>query len=229
MKQLLLVLVTVIISACLFFIGVYTSIEAVGYNDHFYYSQYMNNDTSKNTDISMDDLMYITNEMQLFLQGKRADFSIYATVAGTYQSVFTLDEQSHMMDVQALFLRFRLIRNLSVGVVLIYAAVMFRKYRYRMYRIFRTAGASNLVLLCLLLVSGVFFFEQMFIAFHYLFFTNMNWSFDPAQSVLINMVPEEFFIAAATRIAVYTTAFFIIISVNFSLLARKIKLSGNKE
>lgn len=226
MKQLMLLLVTVIISISLFFIGVYTAIEAVGYNDHFYYSQYVKNDTPENTDISLDDLMSITDEMQLFLQGERADFSIYAEVAGTYQPVFTLNEQSHMMDVQVLFLRFRLIRNLSVGVIVLLAAFMIVKYRYRMYRILRTAGIIDLVLLCLLLISGVFFFEQMFIAFHYLFFTNMNWSFDPLHSVLINMVPEEFFIAAATRIAAYSTAFFIIISVIFSLLARKIKPSG---
>ena len=226
MKQLMLLLVTVIISISLFFIGVYTAIEAVGYNDHFYYSQYVKNDTPENTDISLDDLMSITDEMQLFLQGERTDFNIYATVAGTYQSVFTQDEQSHMMDVQVLFLRFRLIRNLSVGVIVLLAAFMIVKYRYRMYRILRTAGIIDLVLLCLLLISGVFFFEQMFIAFHYLFFTNMNWSFDPLHSVLINMVPEEFFIAAATRIAAYSTAFFMIIAVIFAQLARKIKQSG---
>ena len=226
MKQLMLLLVTVIISISLFFIGVYTAIEAVGYNDHFYYSQYVKNDTPENTDISLDDLMSITDEMQLFLQGERTDFNIYATVSGTYQPVFTQDEQSHMMDVQVLFLRFRLIRNLSVGVIVLLTAFMIVKYRYRMYRILRTAGIIDLVLLCLLLISGVFFFEQMFIAFHYLFFTNMNWSFDPLHSVLINMVPEEFFIAAATRIAAYSTAFFIIISVIFSLLACKIKPSG---
>ncbi len=44
-------------------------------------------------------------------------------------------------------------------------------------------------------------FNAFWINFHKLFFTNDLWLLDPAKSVLINMVPSQFFFDLVMRIA----------------------------
>ena len=45
-------------------------------------------------------------------------------------------------------------------------------------------------------------FSKYFIIFHKIFFTNDLWILDPATDLLINIVPEPFFVDTAVRIAV---------------------------
>ena len=49
MKRLLSVLSIALVSVCLFFIAVYTSVELVAYNDSFYYNQYASDKTLEPT------------------------------------------------------------------------------------------------------------------------------------------------------------------------------------
>lgn len=44
-------------------------------------------------------------------------------------------------------------------------------------------------------------FTKYFILFHHIFFTNDLWILDPATDMLINIVPEGFFMDTAARIA----------------------------
>lgn len=44
-------------------------------------------------------------------------------------------------------------------------------------------------------------FTKYFIMFHHIFFSNDLWILDPATDMLINIVPEGFFMDTAARIA----------------------------
>lgn len=224
MKRIALTFGTLILAAALFFTGTYTSIELVAYRDTFYQKQYEKNRVVEATGISEEELMRITDEMQLFLQGKRDNFNIIAVVNGTEQSVFTQNEQSHMMDVQQLFIRYRTVRNFAVVVILCCAVfLIFRRFRVMVIRMFRNAAIIVLSCFAILAVCGLFFFEPMFLAFHHIFFSNMNWTFSIYESVLINMLPESFFIACAVRIAIYNIIFLSVTAVGFGIVLRTVK------
>ncbi|GMA47726.1 integral membrane protein [Tetragenococcus muriaticus PMC-11-5] len=49
--------------------------------------------------------------------------------------------------------------------------------------------AAPVVLLALMAVG----FDQFFITFHEVFFTNEDWLFDPATDPIINVLPEQYF------------------------------------
>lgn len=203
--------VFIIVLISLFMVGMYSSIELIAYNDSFYKQQYIKNHVSEYTEISNEQLMDITDQMQLFLKGQRSDFNIYAIVNGNYQAVFTLQEQEHMLDVQKLFVFFRAVRNICLGVLILIFAIMYKNKKEMLFKLLKNASVTILILSALLGIGVVFFFEPLFIGFHKLFFTNELWLFDPATSILINMVPEEFFIACAVRIVLYNLIYYIFI------------------
>ena len=210
-----------IVIVCLFFIGVFTSIEAVAYNDSFYEDQYIRNNVSKNTGMSIDELMNVTQQIQLFLKGQREDFDIYAVRDDRYGPIFTQREQQHMVDVQDIFVTVRYIRNGCLVVLGILSLLIYRKDQGLLRKLFRYASLIIIALLALFGIGVAFFFEPMFIALHHLLFTNTMWQLDPAHSVLINMVPEAFFIACGVRIAVYSLLFFIILFLATYLFDKK--------
>ena len=210
-NKLLRFICLLIVIVCLFFIGVFTSIEAVAYDDSFYEDQYIRNNVSKYTDMSIDELMNVTQQIQLYLKGQRDDFDIYAVIDGEYKPIFTQKEQQHMADVQDIFLAVRYIRNGCLFVLGILALFLYRKDQRLLRKLFRYASLFIIALLAFFGIGVAFFFEPMFIAFHHLLFTNTMWLLDPAHSVLINMVPEAFFVACGVRIAVYSLSFFIIL------------------
>lgn len=221
MKQKLLkLLITAVFIVCLFFVGMYTSIELITYNDHFFETQYQKNDVSLNTGIEQDQLMLITDEMQRFLKGQRNDFDIYATIDGKYQAVFDAQEQYHMLDVQKLFVSFKIVRNICLGILVVLCLILYRRRRSLFFDCLKKASIIILIFSAILGIGVTFFFEPIFIGFHHLFFSNDMWLFDPYTSVLINMVPEEFFISCAIRIVLYNLIYYIAL-VTFGILGKR--------
>ena len=53
-------------------------------------------------------------------------------------------------------------------------------------------------------------FQGFFVLFHEIFFRNDLWLLDPRESILINMVPEPFFMAVAWQILLLAAAIFLI-------------------
>ena len=54
-------------------------------------------------------------------------------------------------------------------------------------------------------------FDTAFIRFHEIFFDNDLWMLDPAESLMINMLPEEFFYDTAVRIGLFFLVPFLLI------------------
>jgi len=171
--------------------------------------------------------MVITDEMQRFLKGQRADFDIYATIDGKYQPVFNEQEQFHMIDVQQLFVTFKTIRNLSFAAILLIVLVLIRKKKLLLFDSLKSSAILILIFSALLGIGVTFFFEPLFIGFHQIFFSNDMWLFDPSTSVLINMVPEEFFISCAIRIVIFNLIYYAAV-IAVSVLGKKTSLKkGN--
>jgi len=104
-------------------------------------------------------------------------------------------ELIHLQDVKRLFQLDYRIQVASLAYVVIYALLflLWRKGRWQDLAKGITRGcALTLIIIAALGIASVFGFEQLFIRFHYLAFTNPYWMLDPSKDYLIMLFPEGF-------------------------------------
>lgn len=155
--------------------------------------------------MEMDDLLEVTDEMMAYLRGDRKDLHVPTIVAGQPREFFNEREIAHMEDVRGLFLAAITIRRICFLVMAACAALLIvlkadtRRILPRMI-----CGGTILFFSILALLAGIIStdFSKYFILFHKIFFTNDLWILDPSTDLLINIVPEPFFVDTAFRIAV---------------------------
>ena len=207
-----------------------TSVEAVcywvpGYYQHEY-TKYSVLDNLPS--MTMDDLLIVTEEMMAYLRGNREDLHVKTVMGGEYREFFTEREIAHMEDVQGLFLAAVFLRRLCL--VLIFFCIG---------TIYLTKGNLRLILPKMLFFGTLLFFgtaavlgliistdfSKYFIVFHHIFFDNDLWILDPSVDMLINIVPEPFFVDTAARIGV---TYGISVAVVFFLCIVCIVLTGKK-
>lgn len=196
----------IITAFCLMIILFITSVEAVVYWTPGYfekeYAKY--NVLDSLPSMTMDDLLHVTDEMMDYLRGDRDDLHVTTTMGGEQREFFNEREIAHMEDVRSLFLKALSIRRvclvLGAGLLILMAAT-----KARMGRVlppFLCMGTG--LFFALITVLGLIIstdFTKYFIMFHHIFFTNDLWILDPATDMLINIVPEGFFMDTAARIA----------------------------
>ena len=133
-----------------------------------------------------------------------------------------VEEIAHMEDVRGLFLGGLWLRRIGLKFTLAFAALL---YFWKRGRKDRSAYLARAVPGSLCAGTGVFFaaclalaavistdFSRYFVVFHHIFFDNDLWILDPDTDMLINIVPEAFFMDTALRIAIvfaiFVTIFF---------------------
>ncbi|HHX73689.1 MAG TPA: TIGR01906 family membrane protein [Firmicutes bacterium] len=177
-----------------------SSVQLVVQNDAFFRRQYEANNVAENTQIELPELMRVTDEIQAYLFGSRDDFNIHGTVGGEYRPLFAEREILHMADVRGLFALGLLVRNCALALLLLLGLYLLQADKILLAKAFQggclffvALGAAGGLLLAVQ-------FDRMFVLFHELFFNNDLWLLDPQESILINMVPQPFFVAASTWI-----------------------------
>jgi integral membrane protein (TIGR01906 family) len=133
-------------------------------------------------------------------------------VVNTYGKEFELFhdyELIHLQDVKGLFqLNYR-VQVVSLAYVIIYALLflLWKRGRWQdLAKGIRRGCALTLVLIAVLGIASIFGFEQLFIRFHHLAFTNPYWMLDPSKDYLIMLFPAGFwqdiaFLGGATTVA----------------------------
>lgn len=196
----------IICAFCLMIILFITSIEAVCYwNPGYFKKEYEKHQVLNSLpEMSMEDLLTVTDEMMDYLKGGREDLHVWTTMGGEYREFFTPREIAHMEDVRGLFLAAVSLRRimaavLAGGILLL----VFIKARLRtvLPKSFLIGAPLFLVIAALLSLIIASDFSRYFVLFHHLFFTNDLWILDPAVDMLVNIVPEPFFMDTAARIA----------------------------
>ena len=199
-------LLGILIAFCLMWILFITSIQAVVYwNPGYFEKEYTKYQVLDDLPpMTMEDLLDVTDEMMDYLKGDREDLHVTTTMGGQQREFFNEREIAHMEDVQVLFLKAMSIRRIclaAAALLLIFMAAAKGRMRQTL--------PSSLCIGC-----GLFFglitalaliistdFSKYFVMFHHIFFTNDLWILDPATDMLINIVPEGFFMDTAARIA----------------------------
>ena len=104
-----------------------TSVEAVAYWTPGYYEKEYTKYQVLNDlpEMTMDDLLDVTDQMMAFLRGKREDLHIYTTMGGEYREFFNDREIAHMEDVQGLFIGGLWLRRIGILITLCFAALAY--------------------------------------------------------------------------------------------------------
>ena len=207
--------------------GLITSVEAVAYwTPGYYEKEYTKYGVAGDVNMEMDDLIYVTEEMMAYLRGNREDLHVPTTVNGQEREFFNDREIAHMEDVKGLFVGALVIRKICIAIMAITVVILFLV----------KADIKRLLPKAILIGSGLFFliltalgliistdFTKYFIIFHEIFFSNDLWILNPATDLLINIVPEPFFMDTALRIGLTFAGFVVIVFVICALLLNRFK------
>lgn len=174
-----------------------TSVEAVAYwTPHYYENEYTRYQVADDVHMEMDDLLYVTDEMMAYLRGSRDDLNIDTVVDGTPREFFNAREKAHMADVRNLFLGGLALRRLCLFLAAASVALLALFKVPLKHLLPRMLCAGTVLFLGVTaLLAGIIStdFTKYFIIFHKIFFTNDLWQLDPRTDLLINIVPEPFF------------------------------------
>ena len=142
-----------------------------------------------------------------------------------------------MEDVRDLFVQAIFLRKVCLGIIVLSVMLM----------ILLKARISRVLPASLCIGTGLFFglaavlaaiistdFTRYFVIFHHIFFDNNLWILDPRTDLLINIVPEGFFMDTAARIAgVFCGSVLAVFALSLFLLIRSRRkdkiLSGHPE
>lgn len=183
-----------------------TSFQVAIYGDsqyRFYEREYKKYQVADSLNMTMDNIMDVTDQMMAYLIGNKAELSVITDVDGETQDFFNEQDRFHMGEVKDLFLGGLKIRNIMlVAVLLILILLAARKADLikllpRAY--FVTLGITGVITVVL---GGLFAsdFDKYFRIFHEIFFDNDQWMFDPVTDYMIRMLPEGFFYDFVFRI-----------------------------
>ena len=183
-----------------------TSFQAAIYGDsqyRFYEREYKKYQVADSLNMTMDNIMDVTDQMMAYLIGNKAELSVITDVDGETQDFFNEQDRFHMGEVKDLFLGGLKIRNIMLVAVLL-ILILLAAWKADLIKLlprayFVTLGITGVITVVL---GGLFAsdFDKYFRIFHEIFFDNDQWMFDPATDYMIRMLPEGFFYDFVFRI-----------------------------
>ena len=178
----------------------------VTFDESRYLPLYRQNNVEMGTGMSEATLMKVTREMLRYLDGSRDELQMKAVIRGEERNVYTEREVQHMVDVKTLFDLAKNVRDIAMWCVIALLVLAVAAAHAGYLRIvgkgmlWGLAGFGALVVIAAAI--GMIDFTWFFTQFHNLFFANDLWLLDPARSLLINMLPQPFFVSIAGQIMV---------------------------
>lgn len=212
----------------LILIMLFTIIDQCVFDLNFFRSEFQKLESTKVIGISEKDLMSTTEVLLTYIKGDRDDLNISAVIKGQERQVFNQKETEHMGDVQRLYIVGHGLRN--VGLLVLLLLILSIRYVAGKKYLRCWAGGylvGSAIFLCL--ITAVFLaifrdFQEFWNSLHSLVFTNDLWLLDPETDILIQIVPEQFFLDLVSRIL----SFFSIAVILVGILAYKIRKGVNK-
>lgn len=207
-----------------------TSFEIAMYSDFsIYQKEYEKYDVLSELDMTMEDAMYVTQEMMAYLRGDRETLSVVTTVEGREQDFFNEQDRFHMGEVRDLFIGGMNIRTgACIAGVLCLVFLLATKAHIRKIvpRSYQAALGISAAAAAAIGVAAVIDFNALFVQFHHIFFDNDLWIFDPTTDYMIRMLPEGLFYDFVIRIGAIFLGILAVLLV-FSLIpgrfAKKMK------
>lgn len=203
----------IIFAVLLIFISFVTSFEAVCYRTPGFYREeftryHVLEDMERwmGDQMTMDDLCEVMDQTMIYLRGDRENLIIETTINGQTDEFYNENEKSHMADVRDLFVLCLIWRALAILSCIAIAGflIVADSLGPALHALSSGFLRACLLILAFVAVIGLLAainFTEVFTVFHEIFFSQGNWLFDPRESRMINMLPEDFFSDCALRIA----------------------------
>ena len=151
----------------------------------------------EDTRLPAEEYAPVVSMITAYLQGDDIPFQHVFTADGTQYAAFNQKEQHHMADVQDLF---RLCHGggwVCAALVIALAITLRKDFPWR--AVSRTLIAI-LATVTVLIILACVDFNNLFVLFHRIAFTNNLWLLNPQTDLLIRLMPLEFFISYAAII-----------------------------
>lgn len=191
MKKILSVLLVIAISL----FSILTATEIVSFNLGLYSKSFVEHNIEEVSGKSMEELDQIAEDLTLYLDDKVSEEIL--------QPNFNEREILHMVDVKELFRLGKIIRNISLVIIIGLGSYFFVKRERKVGKFVFWGLFANYFLLILLGMMIYLDFSKYFTLFHHIFFSNDLWLLNPKTDLLIQILPEQFFMSMATRIVLY--------------------------
>lgn len=225
MKTMLKRLLATGVACCLVLIMFYTSIHVIAFNIGYYENEYLKFGIHESIDVSPQNLRTVTEHMLDYLKGQKPDLVVYTEVAGVEREFFNETEKYHMVDVANLFANGYTIRNIALVIFVMFlgALVISGEWVRPLFRAIQVT--SGVLLASMSLLAALIFtnFSRYFTLFHEVFFDNDLWLLDPDTDLLLNIVPEGFFIDTAIYVTVIFVSLLIICCITSTVVLKKSK------
>lgn len=171
----------------------------------FYQRGYERHSSYQSTGIAKDELDRATGEMIAYFNSS-ADFpNIQVRAAGRTFPLFNERDSLHLRDVRDLIQLTYRVQEISFAYVILFSiASLLRSDGRHLARLSWPWVLGGVFTVCLLVVIGLAMFmdfDRLFLQFHLISFSNEFWMLNPADSYLIRMVPEGFFLDLALWVA----------------------------
>lgn len=208
LKKIFAVLLVISISiSCLLI-----AIELNAFNINLYNKSFRKHNIDKLTGKDFNELEEIANDLILYLDGKESE--------DIMQPNFNNKEILHMEDVKMLFTSGKLIRTISVVLSLFLTSYFFNKRQKKYFKFIFMGLFSNWIILTILGFMIYFDFNKYFTIFHHIFFSNDLWILNPKTDLLIQMLPEDFFMNMASRIVLFFLIFLTLVQGLFYIIIK---------
>jgi len=166
-----------------------------------YKSGFAKYDVSRTTGLADSELEKAASGLISYFNSDEEYISVTVIKGGEPFELFNQREVGHLKDVKGLIWLGYWVLLGTLVYVLAYAGVslFWRRKKYWRRLMWGVVGGSGLTLLLMLAlgVGALFNFDQLFIQFHLLSFTNELWMLDPMSDYLIMLFPGGFWYDAA--------------------------------
>ncbi|MEG2360816.1 MAG: TIGR01906 family membrane protein [Christensenella sp.] len=169
-------------------------ISGAAFDKSFYRNEYTVTDTAAYVGVSESTLVRATDTLLDYLQGKTPSLDLKTEQDEEY---YNEREKAHMTDVRALYqnaITFMTV-GFCLGAALIVLCFVWKK-KGALCPVLQSFFWSTIGVLACFAGIGIYAavdFNNFWVGFHHVFFTNDLWLLDPAVSRMIRMFPENLF------------------------------------
>ncbi|MDQ2965199.1 MAG: DUF1461 domain-containing protein [Chloroflexota bacterium] len=139
------------------------------------------------------------------------------------QPVLSAQERGHMADVRGVFVAFSLLAIISAAVLAV--ARRLGRGEAAFWRSVRAGAIGATAAIIAIGLVGMYAFDAVFEAFHRLFFTGGNYTFDPTTDRLVQLFPYQFWMETSFVLGVVVL---ILAAVAMWLAQRHLAVSPNQ-
>ncbi len=169
------------------------------------------------TGIQRDDLLDASAQLRDYFNNDDEDIVIRTFVLGVLrENLYNQREIDHMRDVKVLVNNVYRVQEVIGLYFLVFAALGFfisrRRFTEALLRVISRGGKVTLALVVVIGLLSALAFNQLFLLFHLVSFSNDFWQLDPDRDYLIAMFPQNFFFDATMLIALSTVALALILA-----------------